>query len=231
MAIWHKATQLTFKYIKSLNINCYKHQLNILRKDESYDLYQTNVVYLTSKIDGEWIDRSILYSILDKKPKRAEVYWFVNIRVTDEPYTSEYEIDMFETDYIVSVTLFLGFRMRQDVSRYLRTIVTDLMESGRIHRQYQRYSITPNREVGNFRFVIVEEKLVNAQQLPSFERFVLQTKEHIKRITATPTRWFGLQFSEVTIERVPLILSEVSGLAISERNNSRALEEKYTDNL
>ena len=138
---------------------------------------------------------------------------------------------MFETDYIVSVTLFLGFRMRQDVPRYLRTIVTDLMESGRIHRQYQRYSITPNREVGDFRFVIVEEKLVNAQQLPSFERFVLQTKEHIKRITATPIRWFGLQFSEVTIERVPLILSEVSGLAISERNNSRALEEKYTDNL
>ena len=231
MAIWHKATQLTFKYIKSLNINCYKHQLNILRKDESYDLYQTNVVYLTSRVDGEWIDRSILYSLLDKKPKRSEVYWFVNIRVTDEPYTSEYKIDMFETDYIVSVTLFLGFRMRQDVPRYLRTIVTDLMESGRIHRQYQRYSITPNREVGDFRFVIVEEKLVNAQQLPSFERFVLHTKEHIKRITATPIRWFGLQFSEVTIERVPLILSEVSGLAISERNNSRALEEKYTDNL
>jgi KUP system potassium uptake protein len=133
MAIWHRATQLTFKYIKSLNINDYKPQLDRLRKDATYDLYQTNVVYLTSKIEGEWIDRSILYSLLDRRPKRSEVYWLVNIKVTDEPYTSEYSIETFDTDYIVSVTLYLGFRMRQEV-RYLRTIVTDLMDSGRLPR-------------------------------------------------------------------------------------------------
>ena len=86
------------KYIKSLNINEYKNQLNALRHDESYDLYQTNVVYLTSKMDHEWIDRSILYSILDKRPKRAECYWFVNVKVTDEPYTSEYKVDIVDAD-------------------------------------------------------------------------------------------------------------------------------------
>ena len=217
MFIWHKATNIVFKYIKSLNINDYKKQLNELRHDESYDLYQTNVVYLTSRMDQQWIDRSILYSILDKRPKRAEVYWFVNVKVTDEPYTSEYEVDMLDTDYIVRVNLYLGFRMRQEVPRYLRTIVTDLMDSGRLPRQHQRYSITPGRNVGDFRFVVVEEKLMNARQMPGFERFVLQTKEQIKKITASPTRWFGLQFSEVTVERVPLVLSDVRNLEIHER--------------
>ena len=230
MFIWSKSHKIVLKYIKSLNINDYKNQLNALRHDESYDLYQTNVVYLTSKMDHEWIDRSILYSILDKRPKRAECYWFVNVKVTDEPYTSEYKVDMMGTDFIVRVNLYLGFRMRQEVPRYLRTIVTDLMESGRLPRQHQHYSITPGRKVGDFRFVVVEEKLMNARQMPGFERFVLQTKAQIKRITASPIRWFGLQFSEVTVETVPLVLSDVRNLEIHERLDRADEKEIFTTN-
>ncbi|MGM9886487.1 MAG: KUP/HAK/KT family potassium transporter, partial [Lactococcus sp.] len=79
MFIWHHGNAIVFKYIKSLNLNDYKHQLKALRDDPTIDLYQTNVVYLTSRMDHEWIDRSVLYSILDKRPKRAKVYWFVNV--------------------------------------------------------------------------------------------------------------------------------------------------------
>ncbi|WP_041168238.1 KUP/HAK/KT family potassium transporter [Lactococcus cremoris] len=217
MAIWHKSDQLFYKYLKSSNLNDYKEQMNKLRKDESYDLYHTNVVYLTAKMDKEWIDRSILYSILDKRPKKAEVYWFVKVNVTDEPYTSEYEVDMLGTDFIVCVNLYLGFHMRQEIPRYLRTIVTNLMESGRLPQQHQPYSIIPGRKVGDFRFILLEEKLINARQMPAFERFVLQTKEQIKKITASPARWFGLHFSEVTVETVPLVLSDVRNLEIHER--------------
>ncbi len=71
MAIWHKSDQLFYKYLNSSNLNDYKEQMDKLRKDETYDLYHTNVVYLTAKMDKEWIDRSILYSILDKRPKKS----------------------------------------------------------------------------------------------------------------------------------------------------------------
>ncbi len=72
MYIWHHGNSIVFKYIKSLNINDYKRQLKALRDDTTIDLYQTNVVYLTSRMDHEWIDRSILYSILDKTTKTCE---------------------------------------------------------------------------------------------------------------------------------------------------------------
>lgn len=217
MFIWHHGNAIVFKYIKSLNLNDYKRQLKSLRDDTSYDLYQTNVVYLTSRMDHEFIDRSILYSILDKRPKRAQVYWFVNVKVTDEPYTSEYKVDMMGTDYIVRVVIYLGFRMRQEVPRYLRTIVTDLIESGRLPKQHQPYSITPGRKVGDFRFVVLDERVTNARQMNQFDRFVLLTKATIKKFTASPIRWFGLQFSEVTLETVPLVLSDVRNLEIHER--------------
>lgn len=216
MVIWHAGTMIVAKYVKSLSLNDYKHQIKLLRDDFRFDLYQTNVVYLTNRMKKDLIDRSILYSILDKRPKRAQVYWFVNVRVTDEPYTATYKVDMLETDYIVCVELYLGFRMPQTVPRYLRTIVQDLMESGRLPKQAQDYTITPGREVGDFRFVIIEERVSHARQLSTLERFVMQTKASIKHVTASPMRWFGLQYSEATVEVVPLLLSDVLKLPIKE---------------
>ncbi|MGT2958064.1 potassium transporter Kup [Streptococcus bovimastitidis] len=216
MFIWHRGTKIVFKYVKSLNLLDYRDQIKALRDDTSIDLYQTNVVYLTNRIKDNMIDKSILYSILDKRPKRAKVYWFVNVKVTDEPYTAKYKVDMMDTDYMVKVELYLGFRMPQTVPRYLRTIVQDLMESGRLPKQVQEYSISPGREVGDFRFVIIEERVSQARQLTGFERFIMQTKSSIKHFTATPTRWFGLQYSEVKVELVPLILSDILKLPIKE---------------
>lgn len=216
MVIWHAGTVIVAKYVKSLSLNDYKHQIKLLRDDLRFDLYQTNVVYLTNRMKKDLIDRSILYSILDKRPKRAQVYWFVNVRVTDEPYTATYKVDMLGTDYIVCVELYLGFRMPQTVPRYLRTIVQDLMESGRLPKQVQDYTITPGREVGDFRFVIIEERVSYARQLSTLERFVMQTKASIKHVTASPMRWFGLQYSEATVEVVPLLLSDVLKLPIKE---------------
>lgn len=216
MVIWHAGTMIVAKYVKSLSLNDYKHQIKLLRDDFRFDLYQTNVVYLTNRMKKDLIDGSILYSILDKRPKRAQVYWFVNVRVTDEPYTATYKVDMLETDYIVCVELYLGFRMPQIVPRYLRTIVQDLMESGRLPKQAQDYTITPGREVGDFRFVIIEERVSHARQLSTLERFVMQTKASIKHVTASPMRWFGLQYSEATVEVVPLLLSDVLKLPIKE---------------
>lgn len=219
MFIWLKGNQITFKYVRSLNLNDFKEQLGRLRSDPNYPLYQNNVVYLTNRMDGQMIDHSILYSILDKRPKKAEVYWFVKVNVTDDPYTLEYKVDMLDTDYIVQVELYLGFRRRQEVPRYLRTIVQDLLESGRLPKQHQDYSVTSGRMVGDFRFVVLEERLSNAHQMKVFDRFILQTKAMIKRVTASPIRWFGLQFSEVTTEVVPLVLSDVTNLEIHERHS------------
>ena len=224
MFIWHEGNQIAAGYIHLLDLQDYKEQLGQLRQDDGYPLFQTNVVYLTNRMKGSMIDQSILYSILDKRPKKARVYWFVKVNVTDEPYTNDYKVDMLETDYLVQVELFLGFRMRQDVPRYLRTIVQDLMDSGRLPKQHQDYTISPGRVVGDFRFIVLEERVVNPIAIKPFERFILQTKATIKRVTATPIRWFGLQFTEASTEVVPLVLSDVTNLPIQERDSPEKTE-------
>lgn len=206
MLIWHKGNLIQEKSSSRVSLIDYKEQLNQLRNDPEIPQYQTNIVFLTAKIKGHQVGKELIYSILDKRPKKAKVYWFVNVFVTDEPYTKEYYVDMMGTDYIVNVQLRLGFRMNQEVTVYLRQIVNDLMAEGKLPKQPQKYTITPGREVGDFAFVLIQEELTRVTELNAVDTLIMQAKLAIKKIAFDPARWFGLEYSDVIVEHVPLII-------------------------
>lgn len=194
---------------KDVSLLAYKKQLNELSNDDSYPLYATNLVYMTRVKENNKIKKNILYSILDKRPKRAKVYWFVTVNVTDEPYTAAYTTDMYGTDYMVNVQLYLGFRVSQRVNIFLRQIINDMMKSGELPRQPQKYTTIPDREVGDFSFVILQEELSPSTQINGFEKAIIQARLFLQKITITPATWFGLEYSDVIEEHVPLVLGKV----------------------
>ena len=208
MLIWHRGNVIQEREYDRVSLYDYKDQLENLSKDPTIPQYQTNIVFLTSKIKGHEVGQEIMYSILDKKPKRAKVYWFVNVFVTDEPYTKEYYVDMMDTDYIVNVQLRLGFRVNQEVNVYVRQIVQDLMAEGKLPKQPQKYTIMEGREVGDFAFVLIREELTRVTSLSTIDTLVMQIKLAIKKIAFDPARWFGLEYSDVIVEHVPLVIGE-----------------------
>jgi len=219
MTIWEWSNLIKERTAETVPLRDYVEQLRSLKEDPSIPMYQTNVVFLTPNAIGPEIGRQFIYSILDKQPKRSKVYWFVNVQVTDEPHTQEYAIDMLETDFIVQVQLYLGFRVSQEVNIYLRQIVHDLMKAGRLPKQPQRYSLTPGRQVGDFQFVLIEEELSKVTELKKWDRLIMQIKLAIKRWTTSPENWFGLEYSEVKYESVPLIIGAARKTRLKEREN------------
>lgn len=195
--------------IKDVSLLAYKKQLCELSHDESYPLFATNLIYMTRVKANDKIKKNILYSILDKRPKRAKVYWFVTVNVTDEPYTAAYTTEMYGTNYIVNVQLYLGFRVSQRVNVFLRQIINDMMNSGELPRQPQKYTTIPDREVGDFSFVMLQEELSPSTQINGFEKAIIQARLFLQKITITPANWFGLEYSDVVEEHVPLILGKV----------------------
>jgi len=206
MYIWIQGHYIKIRLLQYVQIEDYKKQLNLLRQDTDRPKYATNLVYLTNSEYAKKIERNIMYSLLDKRPKKADVYWFVNIVVTDNPYDAEYEIETFGTSYIVKVQLRLGFRVDQRLNVYLRQISTELVKSGEINIQSRNYTIMPDRRVGDFRFTLIQEQLSYETDLNFMETFIYKTKLFIKRFTVSPSKWFGLETSEVDIEKVPLFL-------------------------
>ncbi len=161
MFIWERGNIIRESVAEDVALKEYIPQLAKLRDDRSLPLYQTNIVLLVPDMAEGKVGRQFVYSILDKRPKRARVYWFVHVEVTDEPYTKEYQIDMMDTDFIVQVNLFLGFRVQQEINVYVRQIIHDLMKQGRFPKQPQSYSLTPGREVGDFQFILIDEVVSN----------------------------------------------------------------------
>lgn len=217
MIIWQQGHEITQRESDMIEIKKYLPQLNRLQKDESIPLYQTNVVFLVSQLEQGMIGRQFIYSILDKQPKRAKVYWFVNVEVTDEPYTQEYEVDMMGTDYLVKLKLYLGFHINQEVNVYIRQVIKDLMADGRLPKQPQQYTITPGRQVGDFQFILINEVLSNDTVLNKWDRQIMQLKLFIKRYTTSPENWFGLGYSEIKHETVPLIIGKRRKTRLKER--------------
>ncbi len=217
MVVWEWGNIIQEREAVDVDLKDYLPQLKALHEDPHYATYQTNVVFLVPKLKEDTIGRQFLYSILDKQPKKADVYWFVNVVVTDEPYTQEFSVDTMDTDFVVKVKLYLGFRVNQEVNVYLRQIVHDLMKDGRLKKQTQRYTITPGREVGDFRFILIKESLSNNTVLSKWDRQVMQLKLFIKKYTMSPENWFGLEYSEVKYETIPLTIGEVRKTRLKER--------------
>lgn len=209
MVIWHKAYVIEHNVAKEVSLVDHVSRLEAVKADYSIPLYATNLVYLTSKSRPGKVDSEVMYSIFDKQPKRAEVYWFINVEVTAEPRTMEYVVENFGTDSVIKVKLRLGFRMEQKISTYMRQVVIDLMKSGDINKQPQKWSINEfNRNVGDFCFVIVREELSTDTELSALNRFIMQTKLSIKKLAVSPVKWFGLEYTDVKIEHVPLLLGK-----------------------
>ena len=210
MVIWFFGNRRRLQYNQANEQICllnYRQQLIQLSHDDRIPIFATNLVYL-AKIDRQHrVKRSILYSILDKRPKRAKVYWFITINETNRPYDCNYSVDMLGTRNIVEVRLNLGFRKSQHVNLYLRQIVTTLINNHSIDTQRSAYGTLHPRLVGDFKFVVQNQQvmdLANYPAMPQLDRFLIGGRVLLQNITPSPAIWYGLEFSDVLEETTPL---------------------------
>jgi len=204
MEVWHKGTELEQKYSIRLNLPDYVENLRMLKDDSETPLCAHNLVFLDKQGDPDSIDRDILYSILDKDPKRAEAYWFFSMNVTDEPTASRYSVETYGTDFIFRVNLELGFKNDQLLNFYLRQIVGELIKSGELPKQEKKFSIYESSNVGSFKFGILRRSISPGSELTRAEELILNTKYHIRRLCGSVANWYGLETSSTIIEYVPL---------------------------
>lgn len=206
MEVWHKGTELEQKYSIRLNLPDYIENLRLLKTDTETPLCANNLVFLDKLGDKDSIDRDILYSILDKDPKRAEAYWFFSLTVTDEPDASRYSVETYGTDFIFRVNLELGFKNDQLLNFYLRQIVGELIASGELPQQQKKFSIYGPSNVGSFKFGILRRSISPGSELTRAEELVLTAKYFIRHMCGSVANWYGLETSSTITEYVPLAI-------------------------
>ncbi len=211
MYVWRRGSAIERAQSAYLPVSSYLDQFERLSKDTRVAKLADNVVFLAKDPVPGVLDRDILYSIFDKRPKRALCYYFISVVVTDEPFTKAYTVNSFGTDYIFKITMFLGFRVPQRINQYLRQVIGELIQAGEIRMQPRKYSIYREPDpVGDFRFVMLRKLLTPETVLSPSDRSVMAVKYAIRRLCGSAAQWFGLQASNVVVEYVPLFARQAN---------------------
>lgn len=210
MWAWHSARRIKNRFVKFVEIEDYYPIIKELSDDNTVAKYASQLVYLTSANFNSEIESKILYSILQKQPKRADVYWLVHVDVMDEPYTKEYKVNFLIPNKLIRIDFKLGFRVEQQINVLFRMVVEDLVKNKEVDITSKYESLNKHNIVGDFRFVVLEKVLSRSNTLRFIERFVLEYYFILKKFSLSEERGFGLDISFVTIERVPLMVSHIT---------------------
>lgn len=223
MVFWYYGNQRRSAHVEEserVSLLDFLPQLTALSRDDQVPLFATNLVYVGRVTPDHEIKRAVVYSILDQQPKRATVYWFVTVNEADTPYECSYTVETLGTDNVMDVQLYLGFKKPQRLNVYLRQIVNDLLATGVLPDQTPRYSSEPGRQVGNFKFVILNQQFqdLGAQDdLPAGDRLLIGGRLLLQRVSLSPQHWYGLEFSDVVEERVPLFIGHAPDRTLRRR--------------
>jgi KUP system potassium uptake protein len=214
MYIWYRARKIKNRYVEFVRLEHYIPKIQELSNDRAVPKYATHLVYLTSANNPKEIEHKIIYSILNKKPKRADIYWFVHVDTLDDPYTCEYKVDHIIPNDIIRVDFRLGFRMEPRINLMFRKVVEDLVANKEVNIISRYESLASSNTVGDFQFMVMEKYLSQDNELPFIERVVMKFYFWLKDHSLSEERGFGLDLSNVTVEKFPLIVAPVSNLKL-----------------
>jgi KUP system potassium uptake protein len=210
MYVWFRSRKIKNRYVEFVRLEDYIPQIQELSNDKTVPKYSTHLVYMTSANNPKEIEHKIMYSILNKRPKRADIYWFVHVDVLDDPYTCEYSVDHIIPNDIIRIEFRLGFRVEQRINLMFKKVVADLVANREVNITSRYDSLGKNKVAGDFQFVVLEKYLSQDNELPFAEKIIMKLYFWLKEISLGEERGFGLDPSSVVVEKFPLIVAPLT---------------------
>jgi KUP system potassium uptake protein len=210
MWVWFRATRIKKKLTEYEKLSDYIEPLKDLSQDETIPKYATHLVFMSNAGRVTDIESKIIYSIFQRRPKRADIYWFVHVDTLDDPYAMDYKVTVIEPDDIIKVNFKLGFKVEQRINLYFRKVVEEMVARGEVDITSRYKSLNEQNVIGDFRFVVLEKFLSFDNDLPLLDRMVMKTYFFVKQFTHSEDKYFGLDSDAVKLEKVPLIIKPIT---------------------
>ena len=194
---------------KIVNINDYTKVLLELSDDLSIPKYATHLIYMTNAGTANEIEEKVMYSILRKRPKRADLYWFIHVNILNEPYKTDYKVTIFRIDFN------LGFREPTKINLMFKEVITDMVKNGEVDVTSRYESLNKNNIIGDFKFVLSEKYLSNDSDLTFFEKVIMNSYFFIKKISLSEESAFNLDIGSVKVEKFPMVLHAPENIGLT----------------
>ncbi len=206
MYIWRKGRLLKAGFTEFTRIAPYAEIFRDLKNDDSIAKYATNLVYITHANQIGEVETKIIYSIINKQPKRADLYWLVHINITDDPNTKEFKVTTLVPDTLIRIDFNLGFRVQPRINLFFKQVIDEMIRNNEINMTSNYPSLHKHHILGDFRFILIDRVQNYDFDFPPFEQFIMDAYTYLKKIGISEVRAFGLDTSNVIVEKVPLAI-------------------------
>lgn len=205
MYTWFYARKINNHFVRFVELGKYTKLIKELSEDDEIPKFATHLIYLTKADHRQQIEEKIIKSIFAKKPKRADVYWFLHVDRTDQPYTLNYDVAELVDDKVIKVTIHIGFRIQPRTELYFKKIVQELVAHKELNLHIQPDGSTRWNPEPDFKFVIIEKFLSVENEFTVREGLLLNGYFFLKHLGQSDEKAFGLDKSDVEVEQVPLV--------------------------
>lgn len=214
MYVWYNARKINNRYTKFFDLGRFVHQIKELSEDDAIPKFSTHLIYLTKANSRHQVEEKIIKSIFAKKPKRADVYWFLHIHRTEEPYTLTYDVSELVDDKIIKVNINIGFRIQPRTELYFKKIVQELVANKELNLHIRPDGSTKYNNEPDFKFVVLEKFLSVENDFALREGLLLNSYFYLKNLGLSDEKAFGLDKSDVIVEQVPLVYQAASRIEL-----------------
>lgn len=231
MFILVKARGLRDRHTEFVDLKHYIPMMQDMQADTSIHKEATNLVYMAVADSQRAIDSNIIYSIFKKRPKRADVYWFIHVDTVDSPYTSKYSVDTIIPKKCFFIRIKLGFKSDHRVNILFSRILHDLAENGEIDLVSHYDSLKKHSMPADFKFIILHSLASIDSEISTFDSLIIQGYRFIKKFSLSTEEQYGLEMANVEVERVPIMVGPPAKVRIKRERSDieREKEIRYHD--
>lgn len=206
---WYYSRKILNRLTNFVDLGKFATKIVELSEDDSIPKFSTHLIYLTKANNRTDIEKKIINSIFARKPKRADVYWFVHINRTEHPYTLSYDVTELIEDKLIKINLNVGFRVQPRTELFFKRIVQELVDQKELNLHVRSDGSTKYNCEPDFKFIVIEKFLSVENEFALREGLLLNFYFFLKRFGQSDQKAFGLDKSDVDIELVPLVFHSV----------------------
>lgn len=211
MMTWQQGRKMQGKLIRMAEVTpIVSQKLADLSTNYAIRSYATNLIYLTSSEKPDWVEERSLNSIFNSPAKRADVYWFIHVKVTDEPYTLQYEAHTLSKNDAYFVTIHVGFRVEPKVDLFFRRIADELLRTGELEYEKTEEKKYDRRDIGDYRFIVGNSYLSYDNKLSYWKNLLIKSYYNLKLVGVQEGVNYGLDESNVIYEKYPLVYEPIN---------------------
>lgn len=204
MFVWYRARRLKNRFTRFVKIEDYYDTIKELSKDQSIPKFATHLVYLTRADLKTDIEAKVIYSMFNKTPKRADMYWLIHVHICDDPHTMEYSVEKLIPGTLIRIEFRVGFKKQPRINLYFMEVLKDMVERKELDLDSNYPSLRKFHIPADFRFILIKRVQNYDFDFPPFDQFIMDNYSLLAHMGVTDVRAYGLDTSNVMIEKVPL---------------------------